>query len=170
MYTFPNMLIAATGDPTEVRACMRYLVSHPGPSYLRLGKEDEPTFHLAPPEVKSGCWLKVCEANDKDVFLITGAGLQIAMDWIKTNEWSDRSLYSLPLWTMPAKAYQSDQLCDHENLVTVEDHVQDGGFWTWLVESIARRDGLAAKIKIKAFKSEVFGTVGSQSILNNILD
>ena len=29
MRTLPNMLIAAPGDPMEVRACMRYLVANP---------------------------------------------------------------------------------------------------------------------------------------------
>ncbi|MFM1975793.1 MAG: hypothetical protein RL145_639, partial [Pseudomonadota bacterium] len=38
MRTMPNMLIAAPGDPLEVRACLRYLVNHPQPSYLRIGK------------------------------------------------------------------------------------------------------------------------------------
>ena len=38
----PNMLIAAPGDPMEVRACMRYLVNNPQPSYLRVGKAGEP--------------------------------------------------------------------------------------------------------------------------------
>ena len=37
-----NMLIAAPGDPAEVRACLRYLTANPGPSYLRLGKAGEP--------------------------------------------------------------------------------------------------------------------------------
>ena len=32
MRTLPNMLIAAPGDPMEVRSCMRYLAEHPGPS------------------------------------------------------------------------------------------------------------------------------------------
>lgn len=38
MRCMPNMLIAAPGDPMEVRACMRYLAAHPQPSYLRLDK------------------------------------------------------------------------------------------------------------------------------------
>jgi len=45
MRMMPNTLIAAPGDPMEVRACMRYLVANPQPSYLRLGKAGEPSFH-----------------------------------------------------------------------------------------------------------------------------
>src|SRR3954471_12801630 len=32
MRSFPNMLIAAPGDPLETRACLRYLVANPQPS------------------------------------------------------------------------------------------------------------------------------------------
>ena len=62
MRSFPNMLIAAPGDPMEVRACMRYLVAHPQPSYLRLGKAGEPNFHADVPDVAPGRWLKIAEA------------------------------------------------------------------------------------------------------------
>jgi transketolase len=168
MRTFPNMLIAAPGDPMEVRACMRYLVAHPGPSYLRLGKAGEPNFHSAPPEVVPGRWLKVRQANDKQVLLSTGAGLQIAMDWTKTSEYAGRTVYSMPLWSMAAKANQAGHLLDHEDVVTIEDHFQDGGFGSWLLESVANKDGLSQRIRIRGLDPVVCGTVGSQVALNNL--
>lgn len=166
MRTFPNMLIAAPGDAMEVRACMRYLIANPGPSYLRLGKAGEPNFHSAPPEVAPGRWLKVREANEKQVFLSTGTGLQIAMDWTKTDEYASRSVYSMPLWSMASKATQADQLRAYKDVVTVEDHLYDGGFGSWLLESVANHDGLVRKTKIKALKSEVCGMVASQAELH----
>lgn len=166
MRTFPNMLIAAPGDPMETRACMRYLVAHPGPSYLRLGKAGEPNFHSAPPDVAPGRWMMVRKANDKQVLLSTGAGLQIAMDWTKTQEHADRTVYSMPLWSMTAKAAQADQLTAHEDVVTIEDHLYDGGFGSWLLESVANRETLVQKVRIRALKPEICGMVGSQSELN----
>ena len=168
MRTLPNMLIAAPGDPMEVRACMRYLVAHPGPSYLRLGKAGEPNFHPAPPEVAPGRWLEVHEGDEKQVLLSTGAGLQIAMDWIKTQQYADRAVYSMPLWCMAAKAAQADQLRDHEDVVTVEDHFYDGGFGSWLLESVANDDGLVGKVKVKALKPDVCETVASHAALNRM--
>jgi transketolase len=165
MRTFPNMLIAAPGDPMEVRACMRYLAAHPGPSYLRLGKAGDPNFHSAPPDVEPGHWLKVREANDKQVLLSTGAGLQIAMEWTKTQEYADRNVYSMPLWSMAAKATQADQLRSHDNVMTVEDHLQDGGFGSWLLESVANEYELSQRIRIRGLDPVVCGTVGSQATL-----
>ena len=84
MRTLPNMLIAAPGDPMEVRACMRYLVENPQPSYLRLGKAGEPTFHPSPPVVEPGYWLMVSPGTDvpqDKAILTTGATLALAMEW-----------------------------------------------------------------------------------------
>ncbi|MFG6486788.1 transketolase family protein [Roseateles sp. BYS78W] len=168
MRTLPGMLIAAPGDPMEVRACMRYLVEHPGPSYLRLGKAGEPNFHAAPPDVAPGRWLKLRDGTGRSVLLSTGAGLQIAMDWVQTEEHAARSVYSMPLWSMASKASQAALLADYDDIVTVEDHLEDGGFGSWLLESQAMNTGISCRIRPIALNHVVCGTVGSQATLNRI--
>lgn len=165
--TLPNMLIAAPGDPMETRACIRYLVANPGPSYLRLGKAGEPNFHSAPPEVIPGRWLRVRKGNDKLALLSTGAGLQIAMEWAKTAAHAERSVYSMPLWSMADKPDQAEQLAAHEDVLTIEDHLQDGGFGSWLLEARALA-GTPGKVHTIALSSEVCETVGSQASLNRL--
>lgn len=164
--TMPNMLIAAPGDPMETRACMRYLVENPGPSYLRLGKAGEPNFHSAPPEVAPGYWLKVRDGNAGRAVLSTGAALQIAMDWVAKPEYADRTVYSMPLWSMADKAKQVDMLGGLEEVMTLEDHLQDGGFGSWLLEAKAREQSLGCHIKAISLNPEVCGTVGTQATLN----
>lgn len=166
--TMPNMLIAAPGDPMETRACLRYLVNNPCPSYLRLGKVGELNFHFAPPEVAPGRWLKVREGNEKRVLLSTGTGLQIAMDWIKVDEYADRAVYSMPLWSMADKPAQTQFLRTRDEVVTIEDHLQDGGFGSWLLEAKAKDSRLGCVVRPVALSSEVCGTVGSQATLNQL--
>lgn len=168
MRTLPNMLIAAPGDPMEVRACMRYLVGNPGPSYLRLGKAGEPNFHAAPPDVAPGRWLKVRDGAGKRAMLTTGAGLQIAMDWVAKEEHTDRVVYSMPLWSMADKAAQIEQLRAYEEIVTLEDHLQDGGFGSWLLEAKAGDASLSSTVRPVALSNTVCGTVGSQTTLNRL--
>jgi transketolase len=168
MRTLPDMLIAAPGDPMEVRACMRYLVEHPGPSYLRLGKAGEPNFHAGVPDVAPGRWLKVRPGTGKRALLSTGAGLQIAMDWAAQPEFADRAVYSMPLWSMADKAAQAAALEAHDEVVTVEDHLQDGGFGSWLLEANAMAVGVNCRIRPVALSPEVCGTVGSQATLNRV--
>jgi transketolase len=168
MRTLPNMLIAAPGDPMETRACMRYLVENPGPSYLRLGKAGEPNFHGAPPDVAPGRWLNVREGNDKRALLSTGAGLQIAMEWAKTDEHADRAVYTMPLWSMADKPAQAELLRSRDEVVTIEDHLQDGGFGSWLLEAKAMDAALSCTVRPVALSPEVCGTVGSQATLNRL--
>lgn len=165
MRTLPKMLIAAPGDPMEVRACMRYLVANPGPSYLRLGKAGEPNFHAGPPDVAPGRWLRVRNGDERRVLLSTGAGMQIAME---RETYADLSVYSMPLWSMSEKLAQCELLRDRVEVLTIEDHLQDGGFGSWLLEARAADPMLNCIVRPIALSPEVCGTVGSQSTLNRL--
>lgn len=165
MRTLPNMLIAAPGDPMEVRACMRYLVANPGPSYLRLGKAGEPNFHDEPPHVAPGRWLRVRNGDERHVLLSTGAGMQIAMERAMH---ADRAVYSMPLWSMAEKSAQCELLRTRAEVLTIEDHLQDGGFGSWLLEARAADPALDCIVRPIALRPEVCGTVGSQAILNRL--
>jgi transketolase len=173
MRSMPNMLLATPGDPMEVRACMRYLVNNPQPSYLRLGKAGEPSFHSDVPDIEPGRWLPVAPSSAADaelpMLLTAGAGLAIAMRWRETHaEYSGAAVSSMPLWSQASKVRQSEQVESVNRVVTVEDHLIDGGFGSWLLESVVNAGGLAEKIRVRGLRSEVCGAVGSQVLLNSI--
>ena len=166
----PNMLIAAPGDPMEVRACMRYLVNNPQPSYLRLGKAGEPCIHTEVPEIFPGKWLNIREGEKHGAtYLTTGATLELVKQLlVKNPDLKDWSLNSMPLWSMRAKEAQARQVEDFATVFTVEDHLMDAGFGSWLLEATSIHPELLARIKIKALDSKVCGMVGKQSTLNHI--
>ena len=170
MRAMPNMLIAAPGDPMEVRACMRYLIQHPQPSYLRLGKAGESIFHQDVPEIAPGLWTAVAKREDPrgegSIFLTTGGALGIALQLQQSSEFSGHAVASMPLWGQAAKARQVEQVRQVREVVTVEDHLMDGGFGSWLLESVANEGPLSARIRIRGLNSDVCGMVGSQSTLN----
>jgi transketolase len=171
MRCMPNMLIAAPGDPMEVRACMRYLVHNPQPSYLRLGKAGEPCFHTTPPDVEPGRWLMIspCENGRKEsCFLTTGATLALAMQWQRMINYRNHSVLSMPLWGMSVRHLQADKVRAWSDVTTIEDHLADGGFYSWLMESMPARQGLRDRINSIALDSAVCGMVGSQQTLNEI--
>jgi transketolase len=163
----PNMLIAAPGDPMEVRACVRYLVEHPQPSYLRLGKAGEPTLHAAVPVVEPGVWLPVAPSvnGERKALLSTGAALEYALRLARTASYADHAVWSLPLWASRVKALQPAQIAATEGVSTVEDHLIDAGFGSWLLEAAAAA-GLAARVACRGLDPKVCGTVGSQATLN----
>jgi len=165
MRSLPGMLIAAPGDPTEVRACMRYLASNPGPSYLRLGKSGEPNFHGRSPDVAPGRWLLVRNGDERHVLLSTGAGMQIAIESVK---YADRAVYSMPLWSMNDKAAQPEFLRNRVEVLTIEDHLLDGGFGSWLLEAHALDETVNCIVRPMSLHAEVCGAVGSQATLNRL--
>lgn len=167
MRLMPNMLIAAPGDPMEVRACMRYITSNPQPSYLRLGKAGEPCFHKEVPDVKPGRWLKVNEGNNEaKTFLTTGAPLAQVNEWLYLDANAGFALHTMPLWSMAVKPLQADQVASWESVISVEDHLLDGGFGSWMLESLTLRPELLQRLKTIALDSCVCGMVGKQNVLN----
>jgi transketolase len=168
--SFPNMLIAAPGDPLETRACLRYLVAHPQPSYLRLGKAGEPAFRDEVPAVSPGEWLTLragAEGTDR-VLLSTGAALSAALAHQNHGAYAGYRVCSLPLWGMQAKPTQARQLREFAEVVTFEDHLADGGFGSWLFEAVSREAGLSARIRTISLAPEVCGMVASQETLNRL--
>lgn len=166
--TMPNMLIAAPGDPLEVRGCMRYLIENPGPSYLRLGKTGEPIFHTEIPEISPGYWLRI--AGDPEcsrTLLSTGAALGYALDRRQSKSYEDYSVHSLPLWGMSVKSRQPRIAAAFETVVTLEDHLIDGGFGSWLIESLINTES-PSRVRPVALSAGVCGTVGSQATLNRL--
>lgn len=173
MRTLPNTLIAAPGDPMEVRACLRYLVANPQPSYLRLGKAGEPCYHAEVPELSPGRWLRVRDGEGaaERCILSTGAALQLAMDWQARPEYADSAVCSLPLWSMAAKREQAAQCARWQEVMTLEDHLLDGGFGSWMLEAqaLAAAQGAATtRVHPRALDAAVCGTVGSQAMLNRL--
>ncbi|WP_206367635.1 hypothetical protein [Sphingomonas piscis] len=162
MRAMPNMTIAAPGDPSETRACLRWLVDNPGPSYLRLGKAGEPRFHETMPEVSPGRWVPVRSGDEASVMLSTGGALGAAI-----GRADGRAVYSLPLWSMAAKVQQAEQISRHAFVTTLEDHLADGGFGSWLTESVAGT-AAAATIRPIALSHEICDRVANQATLNRI--
>ena len=167
MRCLPNMLIAAPGDPMEVRACMRYLVDNPQPSYLRLGKAGETIRHDVVPIVSPGKWLSLTpESATERTILTTGTSLGIASPWInKQVEMEGYALHTLPLWGMSSKSHQASEVCKWSDVITLEDHLIDGGFGSWLMESLILKPELISRLQIKGLNSIVCGMVGSQETL-----
>jgi transketolase len=158
--TMPHMTIAAPGDPLETRASLRWLIDNPGPSYLRLGKAGEPRFHETVPTVSLGQWLKVRDGDENSIVLSTGGALGAAIDRAE-----GRAVYSLPLWGMAAKPLQPEHIDGRTHISTFEDHLADGGFGSWLTETVAGTPR-AARIAPTALSAAICDMVGSQAALN----
>jgi transketolase len=169
MRAMPNMLIAAPGDPMEVKACMRYLIENPQPSYLRLGKAGEKSIHLSVPEVAPGKPTLVRAGKSKDkVFISTGSPLASVNDFLSESSIAKEiSQLSMPLWGMGSKSRAANELATFNKVITVEDHLEDGGFGSWILESVNKIQNNKPTIVINSLDSKVCGMVGTQAVLND---
>jgi transketolase len=162
------MLIAAPGDEMETRACVRYLVNHPQPSYLRLGRAGASPTHDKVPEISPGVWLKVTgdQTDKRQAVISTGGTLELAVRATLSNPHLNGSeVFSLPLWGMETKRLQNDQLRHFKRVISIEDHLTDGGFGSWLLESADRSN--PPEVVVRGLHSDVCGAVASQGVLND---
>ena len=74
----------------------------------------------------------------------------------------------MPLWSMAVKALQAQFLCNRKEVITFEDHLYDGGFFSWLLEARAASKTLRCRIHPIALNSDVCGTVGGQKTLHKL--
>jgi transketolase len=164
--TFPGMLVAAPGDPAETRACLRYLVANPQPSYLRLGKAGEPLVHTSGVEVEPGRLLSFAgQPKAPGLLLTTGAMLRFAHSIWKTLPSGRWHLASLPLWAEHTKAQLVADVARFSFVVTVEDHLRAGGFGGYIQEALADA-GMTIPIHAMALSAAVCGDVATQTVLN----
>ena len=172
MRLFPNMLIASPGDEMETKACMKYILKKPQPSYLRLSKSNTKPLHNKIPNLKPGRWLSVYKSkqNSKKIFLTTGNVASIAKKFLTEKNFNNFSIYSLPLWGMKYKKEQFNQIKKWNKIVILEDHLEDGGFGSWIKESLNNKE-IKTYIISKSLSNKVIGKVGSEKYLleNNYL-
>jgi transketolase len=168
MRTMPNMLIASPGDPNEVRACLRYLIENPQPSYLRLGKNGEVNFSESIPIIKPGVPVVhgLNNVGFENVLLSTGAALQITPNYSNNAE----RICSLPLWGMKYKKAFCEFLDGVNNLTTIEDHLLDGGFGSWVLEASNQHCHSTVKVKPIHLDPDVSASVAkSETLLSKFL-
>ena len=166
MRLFPNMMITSPGDDMEVRACMRYIVKNPQPSYLRLAKTKNKILHKKIPNVKPGKWLPIFikYPRSKKIFLTTGNTARLAKDLLTRGKYNKFSIYSLPIWGMKFKNAQPNQLKKWDEVMILEDHLEDGGFGSWIKES-TNNQNLKTKIISKNIDKRIISKVGSEQYL-----
>jgi len=170
MRSFPNTLIASPSNNQEVESSLNFLLRNPQPSYLRLDKVLELNIDKRITSIKPGNWIfyknKTNGKVKKRVILSTGSVFrecEMLSKKYKNYDWA-----SLPLWGMKYKNQQFNYIKKYDEIITVENHLQDGGFGSWISESLTRKKNkIKTKITSKFIDHNVVGKVGSEVYLNS---
>ena len=169
MRSFPNTIIAAPADALEVEASLEYLLKFDSPGYLRLGKVGAVEMHKSKPQLKMGEWLHVAgDPNSSDVILSTGAAGATAIEMLGEEKYSHHAVFTLPIWGRAGKMLQSKQISRYKSVTVVEDHLEDGGFGSWILEASTKSEVQSTRIHLRPLSDEVLGAVGTQDYLNRL--
>ena len=143
----PNMRVLCPGDAVEVALLLAQAVKEPGPSYLRLGKKNEPVVHQTPPNLVLGKALVLREGADVMLLnagntlpeaagaadLLAGRGISAGVASVHTVKPLDTDLL--------ARAFDACRL-----VVTIEEHGSAGGLSGAVAEWLADHPGRKARL------------------------
>ena len=165
--SFPNTLIASPSNNQEVEGVMSYLINKPQPSYLRLDKSLELNSNKRISKIYPGKWIYYKnKSTNKNVIISTGSVFKNCERLSAKN--NDHDWATLPMWGMKFKNQQIKNLKKYKKVITVENHLQDGGFGSWLSESLTQKQNdIKTKIISKFLDKKVIGKVGSENYLNS---
>jgi transketolase len=166
MRSFPNMLICAPSCPHETKLCMDLLVKRRGPAYLRLHKAGEPDITRHNDPIVPGM-PRFIAGNKKSTtaILATGFALQGVIDKVMQSD--QYALYSMPAWGMRFRDHVESFASSYLQIITLEDHLMDGGFGSWVLEGLAGTIH-ASKTMIKSLSLESVGKVGKESYIHEL--
>ena len=170
MRSLPNTLMVCPCDPLETSACIRYILSNPGPSYLRLHKDGEPV--ISSKESITPCELNYLQSvNSSKIILTTGISGQDVYNQ-RNDMYNDCDIATVPIWSSAHSEKLVRLLSKYRSIHTVEDHLIAGGFGSWVFEQFQiHNDCLQAQppsISCSYFNATVIGLVGDPSYIKNI--
>jgi transketolase len=135
------------------------LSNNPSPSYLRIGKAGEPELHNIR-GIFNGP-LRVCEGRADTAIVATGSILKIAIEFaLEQNAKSRPTVFSMPL-IKPLSAEFLGNLNGFSTIITLEEHVKEGGLFSSLCEILPPTCAIYACFIPEDLKSNV----GSQIYL-----
>ncbi len=161
--SLPGLRVIAPADPRELTAALRWALTASGPTYIRVGQNNDPNVHendvasVASP-------IRVRNGDDRFVVFSTGhitATAATAVDRLKQANGIGASLFSVPT----LKPFDAERIREivrtSRAVVTVEEHSVIGGLGTAIAELLfeTRFVGRFAKIALPDEYCDTHGTL-----------
>ena len=171
MRALPNMMIGTPCDPAEVREILDYHYDNQSPLYLRIHKAGEKILDKRPEKMRPGGLREINTTNTKATTRKTKQSCILCIGHITSyvQRLSEEKLngipiYSVPLWSASSSEYFAKQIKEYQHIITVEDHVLEGGFGSYVLE-VAAKYNLNVKVKPIALQEDIVGKVAREGTL-----
>ena len=166
MRSLPNMMIGTPADPQEVRAILDWHADNPQPLYLRMHKAGDPNIHESLGSVRPGQLLPIYtpkRGGSRQCIVVAGMLAQKVVS-ILDRVRAPFPAFSLPLWGQRSRLDKRNFLDHYQDIITVEDHLLDGGFGSWMLETAAI-SGSSCRIHPVTLPPASVGAVASEATL-----
>jgi len=166
MRAMPGMNVIAPGDPRETAAATRAAAAGIGPSYLRLGRADEPTVHTGEVPWSLGRAIRVREGRHLTL-IATGGMLPTAVaaaDRLHERGHSARVLSMHTLKPLDAEAVLQAAR-ETGTIVTLEEHSVIGGLGGAVAETLCEAGLGNVRFQRIGLPSQFTKEVGDQEYL-----
>ena len=159
----PNMTVIAPCDPLEARLATNAAFFHPGPVYIRLGKNGEPPLHDGSYDFKIGKAVQM-RAGDDATIITCGSVAKVALDAAETLAEKGIGVRVINMHTLKPLDEEVIIKAAEETgaVVTVEEHSIIGGLGSAVSEVLAESKPDTA-FKRVGINDEFSYTVGSQA-------
>lgn len=166
MRSLPGMRVLCPSDPLEARAAVHEVLGAPGPAYVRLGKNGEPTLRDRLPESLA----QVHHLRRGRDALLIGVGAVVgeclmAADILETKG-IDAAVASCPT-IVPMDSSWLAEWGPSQLIVTVEEHRLPGGFGSAVLEKVAGRSSGIATLRLGLDDTQL-SVIGSGSFLRQV--
>lgn len=132
--SLPHIEIYSPGDPEELRICYDESMAYEGPTYLRVGKCDNPAINTK--KLTSTKPYLTHEVSDSDtLFVTTGAMLGIIHEYAKEFKVNHLSIMKLK----PLDESLAEILPKYKRIVCFEEHTRYGGLTSALTDFMIDR-------------------------------
>ena len=163
----PNMDVIVPADPHETVGITQLLASTKNPSYLRLGKSNEPMIHEKDFSITPGKINELVQGSDGTLIFSGSVGV-IAIQAAKelTSESINVSVASMPFISRIDVDYLKSA-AKKGPIVIVEEHSYRGGVGSAVLEVLSLH-GINARIALVASAQSNLSQIGDQDFLRNV--
>lgn len=161
MRALPNMVVIAPCDANELAALLPLVAIDKRPSYLRIGKKNEPVVYASVPNVEIGK-VNVLEAGEGVAILATGTIMPEAQKLHKMlgEQGVNAELVSFHTIKPLDEEYLLKVFNQFDKVITIEEHSKLGGFGSSVLEW-QNEQGINKLVKRFAIPDHFIDQVGS---------
>lgn len=165
----PNLEIYCPADEIELENILNEIKKSETPSFIRLGRGNEPRIHDPSAMIDISAPIKISEGNDGIIFFSGPIGNEAlkARDKLRESGISP-SIFSCPRISFGYDYFSIIEELDFPAVLVVEEHVKSGALMSSILESLIGKNVTLSRFSHLAIDDNLIHELGNQDHLRKI--